>query len=331
MTMLSLETLHSLCPLHVVLSPLGQITQAGPTMEKLFEGAIVGEGFFDRFEINRPRSVRSVGDLLATRGRKLHLRPIEGTHVSMKGLACPTGDGGVVIDCSFSISVIDAVRQYGLTKTDFAPTDLAIDMIFLMEAKSAAMNASRNLNTRLHGAVADAEKRAFTDALTGLHNRRGLDAALERISRQNCPYSVMQIDLDKFKQVNDTKGHAAGDHVLRSISQVMLEETRKEDTVARTGGDEFTIVLANLTSQRRLGDMAQRIIFGIETPVMFEGEECRISASIGISISDEGARDCQQMIDAADSVLYDSKHSGGASYRFASFESTEAVDGIGAH
>ena len=150
--------------------------------------------------------------------------------------------------------------DYALVSSDFAATDLAIEMLYLVEAKSAAMEASRKLNLRLQGAMIAAEEQAFTDTLTGLKNRRAMDHVLARLIEAGREFALMHIDLDFFKAVNDTLGHAAGDHVLQNVARIMVEETRSDDTVARVGGDEFVILFDGLTDRETLVRVAERII-----------------------------------------------------------------------
>ncbi|EBA07090.1 GGDEF domain-containing protein [Sagittula stellata] len=316
MTSLPEEVLHALCPMHAVLSPTGHIVQAGPTLHKLSGRRLENARFLEVFEIYRPRAVTDMAGLRAAQGRKLHLRLRDGVRTALKGVVVGTGGGGAVVNLSFGIAVVDAVRDYALTSTDFAPTDLAIEMLYLVEAKSAAMDASRSLNTRLQGAMVAAEERAFTDTLTGLRNRRALDTVLDRISRQGRAYALMHLDLDFFKAVNDTYGHAAGDHVLRHAARIMLEESRKDDTVARVGGDEFMIVFANLTRMPRIAEIAGRMIERIERPVDWGTTKCRISTSIGIAISEGEGLSPTEIMDRADTALYASKRAGRAQFRF---------------
>ncbi|MBN7783891.1 diguanylate cyclase [Ponticoccus gilvus] len=316
MTGVPTEILLALCPMHAVLDPGGRIRQAGPTLRKLREEGLDSERFLDVFEVYRPRRVESMAQLLSTEGRKLHLRLRGGLRTPLKGIMVPDGQGGAVVNLSFGISVMDAVRDYALTNTDFAPTDLAVEMLYLVEAKSAALDASRSLNTRLQGAMVAAEERAFTDTLTGLRNRRALDAVLDRVTRSGEPFSLMHLDLDFFKQVNDSMGHAAGDQVLRQVARVMLEVTRKDDTVARIGGDEFVLLFPGLTRHERLAEMAGRLISRVEEPIPVDAEECRVSLSIGITVSDRGQATPEEILLQSDEALYASKRAGRAQFRF---------------
>jgi len=226
-------------------------------------------------------------------------------------------DGTSIVNLSFGISILDGVRDYALTNADFAATDLAIEMLYLVEAKTAAMDASRKLNLRLQGAKTVAEEQAATDTLTGLRNRRALDQVLEGLILADTAFAVMHIDLDYFKAVNDTLGHAAGDHVLQLVAATMVEETRSSDTVARVGGDEFTVVLPNVRDIDTLERIGRRIIKRIETPIPFGEDVCKISASIGtvwIQTSKFSTR--KRVLENADLALYASKNKGRAQQTF---------------
>ena len=227
-----------LCPMHVIVNRSGHIVHAGPTVQKLHSGKpVVGQRFLEMFVLKRPRALSSVEDLRKAAGTKLHLQLSIAPYTALKGILMPgPQEDQLLVNLSFGISIIDAVRDFELTSADFAATDMAIEMLYLVEAKSAAMEASRKLNLRLQGAKIAAEEQAFTDTLTGLKNRRAMDHILARQIEADCKFAIMHIDLDFFKAVNDTKGHAAGDYVLQVVSRIMVEETRETDTVGRVGG-----------------------------------------------------------------------------------------------
>lgn len=313
---LSATVLDVLCPMHLIVSHTGHVIHAGPTARKLWpDGQLEGMRFLEAFSVKRPRAITSMKDLKRARDLKLHLERRPAGRTSLKGIVIPLDDpeGGVIINLGFGISIIDSVRNYALTNADFSATDLAIEMLYLVEAKTAAMEASRRLNLRLQGARLAAEEQADTDTLTGLKNRRALDARLTRLIETSAHFAVMHIDLDYFKAVNDTLGHAAGDHVLQEVARIMLEETRSGDTVARVGGDEFTVVLPEVQSEEVLRRVGRRIIDRLETPIPFEGETCRISASIGtVWVHSDPIPTMQEVLADADVALYASKHAGRA-------------------
>ncbi|MGX9357224.1 diguanylate cyclase [Roseobacteraceae bacterium S113] len=321
-----------LCPMHVIVDATGHVVHAGPTVQKIMPG-LVGKRFLEMFELRRPRTVSSINDLSAEAGTTLHLRMRDESKTSLKGiLVVDPNSSDMVINMSFGISVVDGVRNYKLTSADFAGTDLAIEMLYLVEAKSAAMEASRKLNQRLQGAMIAAEEQAFTDTLTGLKNRRALDYVLARMVEYETEFSLMHLDLDFFKSVNDTKGHAAGDHVLLQVARVLVEETREQDTVARVGGDEFVLVFHGAMSQNRLSDIALRLIARLEEPIPFGDDVCQISGSIGVvSSADYPHPDLSRMFEDADVALYASKHAGRGQHTFyaPSLREEGVLQGIG--
>ncbi|MGJ8544826.1 MAG: diguanylate cyclase domain-containing protein [Sulfitobacter sp.] len=308
-----------LCPMHLVLCAQGQIVHAGPTLHKLRpHEPMIGQAFWDVFSVRRPRAVTTIDDLRALPEKKLHL-VLQGTPpTQLKGVMVPVPDQGqMIINLSFGISILEGVRDYALTNADFAATDLAIEMLYLVEAKSAAMEASRSLNQRLQGAKIAAEEQAFTDTLTGLKNRRAMDHVLGRLLSGPEGFAVMHIDLDHFKEVNDTMGHAAGDHVLQVVARIMVEETRDSDTVVRVGGDEFTVLLPKIRSQEILTRVGRRIIQRLEEPIAFQTHSCRISASIGtVCVPGASNSSMEQVLEEADLALYASKHAGRARQTF---------------
>ena len=307
-----------LMPMYLALDATGVITAVGPTLAQLIPGPQpVGRLFQDVVRVLRPAEIESITDLAARAGDRLHMSLLGATDVALRGLAVPLHGGGLLINLSFGIGVIDAVRQHALTDADFAPTDLAVEMLYLVEAKSAVMAELRNLNVRLQTAKKAAEEQALTDTLTGLRNRRALDAALGELIARGSGFGLMHIDLDFFKQVNDTRGHAAGDQVLRAVAEVLLAETRATDIVARVGGDEFVVALPGLAEVTQLAHIARRIIEMLTQPIDFEGSPCQISASIGLTVSTHYDRpDADRMLSDADHALYASKHAGRGQAQF---------------
>jgi diguanylate cyclase (GGDEF)-like protein len=308
------DVLDVLCPMHLTLDAQGRITHAGPTTRKLRPKLrLVGMPFLEAFSVMRPRGIHTLEQLWEARHIKLHLELAGLPPARLKGVLVSDGQGAAIVNLSFGISILDGVRDYALTNADFAATDLAIEMLYLVEAKSAAMEASYKLNLRLQGAKVAAEEQAFTDTLTGLRNRRALDRMLERLLAASTGFAVMHIDLDYFKAVNDTLGHAAGDHVLQVVAAVMLEETRISDTVARVGGDEFTLILPEVADLDVLERVGRRIIDRIEVPIPYNGSLCEISASIGtVWIQSDRTVTRETVLEDADLALYASKNNGRA-------------------
>ena len=302
-----------LMPMHLVFGPTGHIQHVGPTLRKLHpNAALVGARVFEVFEVIRPRNVAKIEDMFTATGMKLHLRFRDESRTEFKAVFAPNEDvGGGVLNLSFGIGVMDAIERFDLSNADFAANDLVIEMLYLVEAKSAAMEESHKLNNRLHSARLVAEEKAFSDPLTGLRNRRALDQVMQVFFDNDVAFTLMQIDLDFFKAVNDTYGHGAGDAVLKRVAQVLTLETRTDDIVARIGGDEFVIVFRKGLPDQKLVEVANRIIAQLEIPTEHEGNSCKISASIGTTHSESYSQpNAKTMMADSDVALYASKKAG---------------------
>ena len=314
---LSIDALNTMCPMHTVVSPSGLVLSVGPTLAKLRPNQLVGRAFLDIFEVQRPRGLCSMDALLKFAGRKLHLRFNDAPKTSFKAVIVADGTGGGIVKFSFGISLVEAVNDYSLSNNDFDPTDLSVEMLYLIEAKSIAMEATHTLNRRLQTARIAAEEQAFTDTLTGLRNRRAMDATLARLCATSSAFCIVHLDLDHFKAVNDTHGHAAGDHVLQETAHRMVRVVRREDTIARVGGDEFILVFEDLIENTFISDVVERIINEIRVPIKYGAISCRISGSAGISIRRANQNASPEgMIAAADKALYRAKASGRSCHKF---------------
>jgi diguanylate cyclase (GGDEF)-like protein len=304
--------LDRLMPMHLALSAEGKIISYGPTLGKVFHGhLLVGEDVFSLIRFRRPGGIQTMADLLQRPGQRLQLYPIGNPDDVLRGLAVPMAAGGLLLNLSFGINVIEGTRRHALTDADFAATDLTVELMYVVEAKSAVTTELRQLNVRLQGAKVEAEAQAMTDTLTGLRNRRAADATLAALCEAQAEFSLLHMDLDFFKAVNDTLGHAAGDHVLKVVAQILEAEIRASDTAARLGGDEFVVIMPGLVDPDRLHAIARRIIASISEPMAFDAAICKVSASIGMTrsvIYDHPLAD--QMMADADSALYASKHAG---------------------
>ena len=155
---------------------------------------------------------------------------------------------------------------------------------------------------------------AVHDALTGLPNRNSLAARLEhailRVNRSGDRLALLFIDLDRFKKVNDTLGHAAGDEVLRQAAARIRACVRDVDTVARLGGDEFVVLLETDVRPDVPGIIGERIRGAFASPFDYKGAEVRCGASVGVSLYPDHARDPAALLASADEAMYRVKHSG---------------------
>lgn len=165
--------------------------------------------------------------------------------------------------------------------------------------------------------VAEAElvHQARSDVLTGLANRlafrESVQRAIARLERHEGMSGVLYLDLDGFKKVNDTYGHAAGDSVLRQVAETLRRVIRREDLVARLGGDEFAVLLSDLRTVDEGAATAKRILAAFEeTPVTMAGEPADVSTGIGIAVVTDPAMSADELINRADIALYQAKRAG---------------------
>ncbi len=192
------------------------------------------------------------------------------------------------------------------------------DDVLMTEQLRAAKAMADVKNEELAHAKDRIEHNALHDPLTGLGNRRMLDKELQTLSGENglANIAILHIDLDRFKQINDTLGHAAGDAMLIHASEILRSNVRGSDIVARIGGDEFVIVVSNPPSDVYLSQLSERIISQMRQPVDYNGFPCRFGVSIGIAIARETLVDERKLLVNADIALYRAKENGRNRHEF---------------
>jgi diguanylate cyclase (GGDEF)-like protein len=316
-----LPTLLGIHPFSLVFErAAGRIVAVGPTMEKVAPGQ-VGRPLEDAIQLSRPAAThQGVADTLLDWAGNRSKLTLHGESAASPGEAASRlygvvhrldGEFGLLV-MSFGSGVVRAVARHGLSATDFAPTDPTAELLFVVEARDAVLRETGRLAARLDEARRSAEVQAHTDTLTGLANRRALDDYMDDLlSCDDRPFGLMHLDLDHFKEVNDAYGHAAGDAVLSTVARILEAEVRSDDLVSRVGGDEFVIIFRNCDDADRLVAIGERIVRDLQKPIPFDDQHCRISGSIGITVSSrydplEGRR----MLVDADRALYDAKRAG---------------------
>ncbi len=166
----------------------------------------------------------------------------------------------------------------------------------------------------------DASRLALYDSLTGLSNRHSMGRRLTttltayKAAKRSC--ALMMIDLDRFKQVNDTLGHPAGDELLKQVAQRLKQIMPDRCEIGRLGGDEFQVILPDIDDRGRLGEVAKKIIEMVSQPYSIDGSRCVIGASVGIAIAPYDGIDSEELVRSADLALYASKDGGRGMFRF---------------
>jgi len=173
--------------------------------------------------------------------------------------------------------------------------------------------------TRNHGKTL--ESLALTDPLTGLANRRllvdRLSMEMVHARREQRAMALLYLDLDGFKDINNTLGHPAGDALLKMVAGRLQTTVREEDTVARLGGDEFVILL-RLSGAEDAAQVATKVIEAVSEPYLIEGRPARITVSAGVGLYPVHGEEADSLMKSADLALYEAKRAGKNAYRFAS-------------
>lgn len=176
----------------------------------------------------------------------------------------------------------------------------------------------------------DSERAAQYDSLTGLANRlrmtRQLTQTLDTFKQSKRSCAIMLLDLDRFKKVNDTLGHPAGDELLKQVAVRIKKLVGERGEIGRLGGDEFQILLPDIDDRGDLGDLSKRLVQMLSQPYSVEGARAIIGCSIGLAIAPYDGVDASELVKAADLALYAAKDAGRGTYRFYSSQLSQSAD-----
>jgi diguanylate cyclase (GGDEF)-like protein/PAS domain S-box-containing protein len=192
---------------------------------------------------------------------------------------------------------------------------------------SGAFKGYRGVGKDISERKQDEERIQFLanhDALTSLPNRAMfndvLNLAIQNARRYDRSFAVLFIDLDRFKNINDTLGHEAGDKLLQEMGSRLTQTVRSSDVVARLGGDEFVVLVQEVSEAKQVEAVARKILSALVQPMVTQGQECRVTASIGICMYPTEAQDEQALMKNADIAMYRAKEDGKNNYKFYSEE-----------
>ena len=287
-----------------------------------FAGVILFQGeqgtanvFWKKPSTNRRRDIIEV----TASGRELFARDTGDRWVSAEELQKP-----------LSSSVFTPGLRYFLMPMQHRSALGGLCLGFASDVEDHALGQMRDFSDRLAVALESLEARkllyqqAHYDGLTGLPNRQlfmdRLRLAMDRATRESSTGALMFVDLDRFKHVNDTEGHAIGDKVLIETAERLRTVARATDTVARLGGDEFTLILEGLHRPEDAGRVAEEVIRSISEVMVIDGNEHALSASIGIAVFPQEGHSEEQLLVNADLAMYRVKRTRSGSYGFYSDE-----------
>jgi diguanylate cyclase (GGDEF)-like protein/PAS domain S-box-containing protein len=219
--------------------------------------------------------------------------------------------GGTRVDFETESRPLGVPRHLHTTYLPDVGADGAVAGIYALVTDVSDMRATERQQAAL----------ARTDALTGLPNRHCLNEklaeALARCRRSGHPIALLFLDIDRFKSINDSLGHAAGDEVLKTFARRLAASVRETDTVARLAGDEFIIVLESLHTAAEPQFVARKILSAIARPFELPGTQLQVGTSIGIAFHDDGSLEPAELMARADNALYDAKAAGRNTFRMA--------------
>jgi diguanylate cyclase (GGDEF)-like protein/PAS domain S-box-containing protein len=216
---------------------------------------------------------------------------------------------------------IESIHDNG----DIYLTDLNIDVI---------RDESRNIShfvgvfsdiTKRKETEAELRKLANSDTLTGLPNRSYFQANQTLLVNKKVPHALLVFDLDNFKKINDSMGHEVGDVLLCQVAKRMRAVGRKQDTVYRLGGDEFSIIIENTNDIHTITSIAKEVLATIAQPLKLKSQEVVLFSSLGIVLYPEDGATPQELLKNADTAMYHAKHNGGNKYQFFSDSMNKAA------
>lgn len=231
-------------------------------------------------------------------------------HIQMTALQEAEETGQAIKDLLRSMRSISKEQRFD-TKVSVRGSE---DVVQLVIGFNRMLGELQQRELEKRSAEAKLQKMAMLDELTGLPNRRmlfdRLEHSLATAERQKHMLALLYIDLDGFKIVNDNMGHNLGDSVLAEVAQRLKSRARKSDTLARIGGDEFTLILDKIANVEVAENVAREILESLTAPFLIENQTIRVGASIGISIYPDHGTNCIELLQQADCAMYAAKHNG---------------------
>ncbi len=315
------DALDEIIPFAFIVTADGQSLHIGRTIRKALNlSEACQPNFFDIFDFSAPRRMVGNQDLHLACGKRISLKTKggeDGASLELRASVArshPTRKEFIILT-SLGRRMPELIERLQLSDRDFAHADASIDLFYFLNTQSELLRDTQTMAERLREAKELAEAQAHTDTLTGLPNRRALTAYAECLlgkpGSERGNVFLLHVDLDRFKQVNDSLGHAAGDAILRRVTSDLLAASDDDGLVARIGGDEFVLIATRFQSEDQVEAMAEDLIASISAPLKVNGMQAKVGASIGITLIRPGStKSIDTFLLEADLALYDVKNSG---------------------
>ena len=304
-------------PFHLVLDGELTIVQVGSSLRRIAPQVAPGCRLDDVLRVTSPRGPRTFA-AFAKAARSLFLLEAPGGSLTLRGQMLHDEEAGVVVFVGSPwITQLGAIGDQGLSLGDFAVAvaDSVVDYLLLLQTQAHALEQAKVLSSQLEDVASELSYQAHHDPLTRLPNRGRfaelLDAALNADGGlRRHAVGVLLMDLDGFKDVNDSLGHDVGDLVLQEVARRLRSALRVNDEVARLGGDEFVVLLPAIADVADAVVIAKRIGAELAAPFSVNGVMIRLAGSIGIATSPIGPVDRKTLIKQADVAMYRAKRGG---------------------
>ena len=330
-TKIQFDALDQIAPFAMVVASDGRFIHVGRSVRRVLAKSDFNNiGFFDVFSFESPRSLIGTHDLKRASGKRLSLKTERrdlGITLSLRASISHTTDKSdtFIILTSLGARMPELVEPLGLFDQDFSHADASVDLLYFLNSQKQLLVDAQALADRLEKAKNLAELQAKTDSLTGLPNRRALanfaGTMMTKWGGPRLPAYLLHVDLDRFKQVNDTLGHSAGDSILKKVARDLQAVAGPDDMIARIGGDEFVWVTLGHKTAAEIEPVATELIHRINTPLMFAGQSAQVGASVGITeIPQDCTKSMEDLLLEADLALYGVKNSERGTLKFFSRE-----------
>ncbi len=282
---------------------VGRTTAAALLFDDAAEARVLLAAFEAAPAVASAQLLRSDGHTLAEFRRAAAPDWLERHGGSLATEVTVSGDNGPVVG-KLRVRAFRAPTWRGLASVMLAA------VLIMALALSVVALASRRQRARVRAADARTHYLAHHDVLTGLANRERFTSELAHVAASGAPAALMCLDVDDFKLINDTRGHAAGDAVLRAVAQRLQSLVRSHDEVGRLGGDEFALLLRAPVDQRIASSVAQRIVEVLPRRIEHEGVSLKVGVSVGLALLPEDAATAEGALACADMAMYQAKHAG---------------------